>query len=628
MKRTLSILFALALVLSFSLVATTPVAAQSTYYVAKTGLDTNAGSSGSPWLTIQHAVSTAPAGSTIIVRVGEYQEQLTIATNGLTIKAESGAAVTIKAPDYVSRTRIVKPGWPQNCYDYIIRVTASGVTIEGFTVEGHEGMYNGTQHRHCDDVWRGTAQGDVSRDPRRVGFFGIWYDGAITGGQVKNNTVTDVVAWTASAITVSGGAEVVVENNVIPIHVWGNVGIMAEGTGTIVTAHKNAMSGTVGTSHWSQGGIQFGGAAGGGGATGSATYNTVQNLRSGTGAMSTGIGVYEGAELDLIQHNTIDNTDCAILLWGWSVDTKVSEIRDNTLNNSRYYGIAVYEGGEVDHIEHNTLDGNAWGILTYPWLGRAAQINFIQCNAIRNNTSGGIRFLPDTVLPAVHYNNIFGNALGLRNDCVLPVDATLNWWGQASGPTHTSNAGGTGDAVSDNVNFTPWLGAVLAPAMSVAPVTGGTASFATSGGSILTLTAITPPAGAPAGVTFPHGMFEFEICCLDQGDTVTLIVTLPSNVPVGTRWWKYQAGSWYSLPNLNDNGNNIMMIQLTDSGPGDSDSIPGQITDPGGPGWGPTVGWQGSPVNRLAVMAPWIALLAAMMAGGGLLVLRRRQARM
>ncbi len=38
-----------------------------------------------------------------------------------------------------------------------------------------------------------------------------------------------------------------------------------------------------------------------------------------------------------------------------------------------------------------------------------------------------------------------------------------------------------------------------------------------------------------------------------------------------------------------------------------------------------TVGWEGSPVNRLAVMAPWIALLA-LIAGASVLTLRRRRA--
>jgi len=70
------------------------------------------------------------------------------------------------------------------------------------------------------------------------------------------------------------------------------------------------------------------------------------------------------------------------------------------------------------------------------------------------------------------------------------------------------------------------------------------------------------------------------------------------------------------------------VIELTDGGLGDTPGSPdGEIHDPGGPG-NPvpllTVGWEGSSVNKAAVIAPWIALLSAI-AGASLLILRRRQ---
>ena len=40
---------------------------------------------------------------------------------------------------------------------------------------------------------------------------------------------------------------------------------------------------------------------------------------------------------------------------------------------------------------------------------------------------------------------------------------------------------------------------------------------------------------------------------------------------------------------------------------------------------GPTVGWEASPIDKLAVLAPWIALFAVIVAGASLLVLRRRR---
>lgn len=46
----------------------------ATYYVATTGNDSNPGSSGSPWLTLQHAEATAANGDTVNVAAGTYVE--------------------------------------------------------------------------------------------------------------------------------------------------------------------------------------------------------------------------------------------------------------------------------------------------------------------------------------------------------------------------------------------------------------------------------------------------------------------------------------------------------------------------------------------------------------------------
>jgi len=150
--------------------------------------------------------------------------------------------------------------------------------------------------------------------------------------------------------------------------------------------------------------------------------------------------------------------------------------------------------------------------------------------------------------------------------------------------------------------------------------------FTPDDGVIEDLVAVAVPPGAPPGVTFPHGMFSFKITGLSSsGQTVTLNVSLPAAVPVGTLWWKYQDGSWYSLPNLSDDGDHIMIISLTDGGSGDGDNIDKQITDDGGPGIG-AVGWETYPINKVRVFLPWIVLFAAIMAGVSLLVVRRRRA--
>lgn len=57
------------------------------------------------------------------------------------------------------------------------------------------------------------------------------------------------------------------------------------------------------------------------------------------------------------------------------------------------------------------------------------------------------------------FNKIADNAeCGLLNDGGGMVDATYNWWGDDSGPWHTTNLLGRGDRVIGDVTFKPWLG--------------------------------------------------------------------------------------------------------------------------------------------------------------------------
>jgi hypothetical protein len=146
------------------------------------------------------------------------------------------------------------------------------------------------------------------------------------------------------------------------------------------------------------------------------------------------------------------------------------------------YGIEVGMGG-VATITSNTItnclgvassDGStSAGILvtTYYAAGTTATITG---NTLTGNTGGiGVGYDEyDTSTVVAHYNNINGNTdYGI--DTTAPfVDATYNWWGDASGPydpdgtnevppcttdpTTEKNVDGTGDAVSDNVDYCPW----------------------------------------------------------------------------------------------------------------------------------------------------------------------------
>jgi len=76
------------------------------------------------------------------------------------------------------------------------------------------------------------------------------------------------------------------------------------------------------------------------------------------------------------------------------------------------------------------------------------------CNTIRNNNSDGIRVAGGSlkVMGTGIYNNV---GMGLNNTTASPVLATYNWWGDPSGPGGVGP--GTGDEVSANVVYAPWL---------------------------------------------------------------------------------------------------------------------------------------------------------------------------
>jgi len=114
-------------------------------------------------------------------------------------------------------------------------------------------------------------------------------------------------------------------------------------------------------------------------------------------------------------------------------------------------------GGSGNQLENNAT----YGVLVYGY-GTGATVNSVNVegNDILNNNTG-IRVTEAASGTStninVNCNNIYSNTTGAQNTAAAQLNAENNWWGSASGPFHpTLNPGGTGNAVSDNVDFTPW----------------------------------------------------------------------------------------------------------------------------------------------------------------------------
>jgi hypothetical protein len=107
--------------------------------------------------------------------------------------------------------------------------------------------------------------------------------------------------------------------------------------------------------------------------------------------------------------------------------------RDNTISGVGK-GIAIFETNDVI-VENNFFLDNGVAV----WIGEAVPLTFdlstihVEKNSIVNSDTFGIQ-----------------NALSSG-----PVDGELNWWDSSTGPSGVGP--GSGDSVSNDVDFTPWL---------------------------------------------------------------------------------------------------------------------------------------------------------------------------
>jgi acetyl esterase/lipase len=115
-------------------------------FVSTDGDDTGAGTQASPFLTMTHAIHTAAAGSTIVVRAGDYPEQwesedyraLVLEKDGLTLMAWPGESVRMRPAPGVSHGMVV------NAQNLVIR----GINVDGFGTIGILFTEGSKRNRH------------------------------------------------------------------------------------------------------------------------------------------------------------------------------------------------------------------------------------------------------------------------------------------------------------------------------------------------------------------------------------------------------------------------------------------------------------------------------------------------
>jgi hypothetical protein len=118
------------------------------------------------------------------------------------------------------------------------------------------------------------------------------------------------------------------------------------------------------------------------------------------------------------------------------------------LEHGDFAAIGGDEAGEGNWILFNDKVGVS--AITSAGIG-------LQGNRIRRNRTG-IKLDSGAAFALNTGNCIASNtALGMRNLTGVNSIAEGNWWGSITGPTHATNPGGTGEGVSNDVDFDPWV---------------------------------------------------------------------------------------------------------------------------------------------------------------------------
>jgi Bacterial Ig domain/Protein of unknown function (DUF1565) len=193
----------------------TPTPTGTTFYVSPTGSDSAAGSSGSPWRTIQKAASTLKAGQTAIVSAGNYGERVAIANSGtqanpITLQVANAAGVQLLGFD------LAGSNWVLNGFDISTRTNGSegfGIYVTGSasydTIENnyihelcHEGIFMDPGVSHISVLTNRIWQAEMA---------GAQVDG--TYELIQGNEVWGTQQYPASAggiysgCTIAGGAD-------------------------------------------------------------------------------------------------------------------------------------------------------------------------------------------------------------------------------------------------------------------------------------------------------------------------------------------------------------------------------------------------------------------------------------
>jgi len=454
---------------------------------------------------IQDAIDSA-TGTIINVAAGTYDEDVTVDLDLTLTGAQAGV-------DARGRT-----GVPESHIVGVVEVTseATNVVFDGFKFTSPTRAFTPRGFNMRVESASSTIRNNIFVADENAGhtYSGYLDFEAITDTLVEQNSFSGDLDPVQEPNVIrlgiaSGGSTVTVQNNEMhDVGGGGGVGIMCDNEAAIINITGNVMDNTgdgIWVANWLEpsyatvldtlsitGNEIYDGAKKGIKVVGTATGTIAIQSNIITGKAEEGIFV-ASPDVDVsVEGNTITNNGGGATgihvgkaLGTWLID-------DNDISENE--GPGIYIGSTTDgetvgdvNITNNRICRNDLGIYLYE---DACGVEVLD-NCIVNNGHGVYIAGDDNVIGAEGHGNVismnraidsgvhltrtaFGNLInynditlntgnpdgdyGVNNENFVPVDATNNWWGDASGPYHpTTNPTGTGDAVSDYVQFVPFL---------------------------------------------------------------------------------------------------------------------------------------------------------------------------
>ena len=322
----------------------------------------------------------------------------------------------------------------------------------------------------------------------------------VTSGAISGNIVENTTEWPGIKVDADSSNIVVEDNNLrhiesdgveiitsLNVSVYSNTldgakwaGISVLGSSDVLVKNNN-VSGTNGSALLVAGYFVNNDSE-------SVLTNTSRNVLVENNVFNGG---YHPSDLVYIgDHSSNVTLTCNVMLdTGWSgvVIYEGSDVvvKENTIRNVGHSGMFIYNSSEV-LVEGNSVENVSWACIDLTHNTNNSGITVVKNDLSVARSGVWMGFGNSRV--EVHFNNIVNvSEWGVYNDPGNNVvNASLNWWGDVSGP---SGAGlGSGVPVSSNVIYKPWLNAPY-PGGKAISGNGSKASATLSGSEIIVVNA-------------------------------------------------------------------------------------------------------------------------------------------